>query len=412
MPGQPSGPPLLMEQYTYELPAEKIASHPLDARDASQLLVYDASRKVIEDETFRNLANYLPENSLLVANTTRVIAARLGLRKATGGRVEVLLTDPVLPLKDPAAVLAMRHRSVWRCLIGGRNVAPGAILRSDTSTLTATVIDRTGTEAHVELAWDTEQTLSEIIASEGTLPLPPYLQREAEVQDRDRYQTVYAEEEGSVAAPTAGLHFTDSVFASLAAKNIQRAHVTLHVGLGTFQPVNAADVRNHTMHEERFGFSRTSLQQLLAHLDGVAPWITAVGTTSLRTLESVFALGARLAIGGKHSAPTMEVDQWDAFNSAWDDVLRADAVRALLAHMDSNNTSTLWGETRLMLAPGCRIAMADALITNFHQPGNTLLLLVAAFIGDEWRTVYNHALENNYRFLSYGDSSLLIRQRR
>ncbi len=405
----PSIPSLDLTRYTYVLPEDRIAVHPLPERDASRLLVYDASAGTLRHGVFTDVAELLPRNSVLVANTTRVIAARLYMAKPTGGIVEVLLTDPIRPLRDPVVTLASRDRSVWRCLIGGRNVTPGMRLTSPSSSLTVTVIERTGSEAAVELAWSEDASLSEMIAAEGRIPLPPYLGREAEEADHERYQTVYAEDEGSVAAPTAGLHFTDRVFDALAARGVERANVTLHVGLGTFHPVSAQDARDHVMHGERYGITRTALESLLRHATSNDPWTTAVGTTSLRTLESIFAVGARALQSGAPGEVTTDVGQWEAFDRSLDTFSRADAVRGLLAILDARSTDALWGETNLMLAPGCRIAMADALITNFHQPGNTLLLLVAAFVGDAWQTIYDTALREGYRFLSYGDSSLLVR---
>jgi S-adenosylmethionine:tRNA ribosyltransferase-isomerase len=403
----PQIPPLDLERYTYVLPDDRIAAHPLPERDASRLLVYRSG--AIEHAVFRDVPSFLPRASLLVVNTTRVIAARLHMAKPTGGIVEVLLTDPLRPFRDPVATLSSSDRSVWRCLIGGRNVQPGMILTSPTSSLTATVIDRAGTEGTIELAWATERSLSEMIADEGSIPLPPYLGREAEADDEERYQTVYAVEEGSVAAPTAGLHFTERVFDDLAARGVERTNVTLHVGLGTFHPVLARDARDHVMHGERYGVTRAALETMLRHADSDEPWTTAVGTTSLRTLESLFAVGARAVRDGAYGEVDLDVAQWEAFDRSLDGHTRADVLRGLLAVCDARSVHTLWGETNLMLAPGCRIAMADALITNFHQPGNTLLLLVAAFVGDGWKAIYDEALRNDYRFLSYGDSSLLVR---
>ncbi|MCX6140480.1 MAG: S-adenosylmethionine:tRNA ribosyltransferase-isomerase [Candidatus Kapabacteria bacterium] len=401
---------LRLEDYTYTLPSSRIAAHPLPERDQSKLLVYRAQPGNIEHSHFHDLPLLLPECSLIVVNRTRVIAARILMMKPTGGTVEVLLTDPVRPLRDPAVVLASSERSVWRCLIGGRHVTSGMILKEPHTDLVATVIDRDGTEAFVELSWERNVSLSQVISEVGHLPLPPYIHREATPEDAERYQTVYAVEEGSVAAPTAGLHFTDEVFDALVERRIDRTEVTLHVGLGTFRPVDVDDARDHVMHEERFGITRSALGDILGKVRSETPWITAVGTTSIRTLESIYAFGARLRRDGVQAHDNADVSQWEAFDSSLDGCTREQVLETIIEWMDSRNMQELWGNTMLMIAPGCRIAMVDALITNFHQPGNTLLLLVAGFCGDPgWRDVYASALSNGYRFLSYGDSSLLIR---
>lgn len=396
-----------LDQFMYDLPADRIAIHPLEERDASKLLVWRGPG-VIEHRVFRDVADILPKGSLLVVNHTRVICARIAMLKPTAGVVEVLLTDPELPSRDPAVVLASREPSQWRCLIGGKNVHEGMVLTEPTSGLQATVVRRDGAEGSVALTWSDDQLLGDLLDEIGRLPLPPYLHREADASDRERYQTVYAAESGSVAAPTAGLHFTDRVFAACDARGIKRATVTLHVGMGTFRPVEVADARQHVMHQERYGVSRSTVEELLRNAESDAPWITAVGTTSIRTLESLYAVGARI-VRDKSVDQSMNVGQWEAFDPTLRDISRADVFRALLAKMDHHGVTSLWGETQLMIAPGARLNCVDALITNFHQPGNTLLLLIAGVVGkDEWRNIYNEALENDYRFLSYGDSSLLF----
>jgi len=394
---------------TYDLPAERIAMHPLSERDASKLLVWRGSEVPILHTTFRRVPELLTPESMLVVNQTRVIAARLTMRKPTGGLVEVLVTDPVAPSTDPAVVLASRSASVWRCLIGGRNVLPGMVLTSDHGSLTITVRERSSTEGIVELSWEGGATLAEVIEHLGTIPLPPYIQREVEQADEERYQTIYASENGSVAAPTAGLHFTQRVMDDVAARGIDLARVTLHVGLGTFRPVEAHELKDHVMHSERIGITRTNLEHLARATERGA-MITAVGTTSIRTLESVFLWGARLMRDGSMEACDIAVGQWDAFDDTLTRIDRATAMRCVATWMDEHDLSTLWGTTQLMIAPGCRVSSVDALITNFHQPGNTLLALIAGFVGEaHWRTIYDAALENDYRFLSYGDSSLLFR---
>ncbi len=410
MPSRFVPPTIRLADHTYVLPPERIAAHPLPQRDESKLLVYRANTQSIEHRMFRDLPALLPERSLLVVNRTRVIAARIHLVKPTGGVVELLLTDPLHPLRDPAVVLASHEPSVWRGLIGGRNVQPGMVLTEPHCDLRVTVIERQGTEAAVELQWDRDISLSHVLSEVGHLPLPPYLHREANEDDATRYQTVYAVEEGSVAAPTAGLHFTEDVLTALEQRGIERVDCTLHVGLGTFRPVEAEKIEDHVMHAERFGITRVALERMHQHLLQDQSWVTVVGTTSLRTMESVYAFGSKILRDGIDANPTADVDQWDAFDVSLNGFSRSDVIASVLSWLDYHGVDEVWGETQLMIAPGCRIAMADALVTNFHQPGNTLLLLVAGFCGgDHWRDVYEAALKNDYRFLSYGDSSLLIR---
>lgn len=395
---------------TYDLPQDRIAIHPLEERDASKLLVYRGPNAPIEHSTFRRLSDFLASDALLVVNQTRVIAARLYLRKPTGGTVEVLITDPVAPSTDPAYVLTCSTASRWRCLIGGRNVHPGMTLVSDSGLLQATVLERESTEGIIELAWEGSQSLAEVIEQLGTIPLPPYIHREADLVDEERYQTIYAQEDGSVAAPTAGLHFTDRVMNDLAQKRIDVARVTLHVGLGTFRPVEAEDLRDHVMHRERLGVTRSEIDRICAAMRRGA-MVTAVGTTSIRTLESLYLWGARILRDGDPGCCGLAVQQWDAFDSELTSTSREDAFTCLADWMDRYAMTSLWGSTQLMIAPGCRVSVVDALITNFHQPGNTLLALIAGFVGKQhWKHIYDAALDNNYRFLSYGDSSLLFRQ--
>lgn len=406
----PTIPPIDIGRYSYDLPADRIAEFPLEERDASKLLQYDGHTNTIVHRRFSDLPSLLPEHSYLVLNSTRVIAARLVARKPTGGMVEVLLIDPIAPSVDPMLTLQERHECVWGCMIGGRNVHVGMILSHTERELRMTVMERDGTTAKVKFEWKGACTLAEVLDEVGKLPLPPYIHREVEEVDTERYQTVYAREQGSVAAPTAGLHFTDRVFDALAARHVNQTMLTLHVGLGTFQPVTVADAREHPMHAERFDVSRTTVSRLAAHTSSEAPWVTVVGTTSLRTMESLLLIGAKLCSGREVDPHAIVIDQWDAFDASLQSVDRASAFAALSAWMEHNALSHVWGQTNIMLAPGCRIASADALVTNFHQPGNTLMLLVAAFVGeDRWRSIYESALANDYRFLSYGDSSLLVR---
>lgn len=405
-------PSIDIQRYSYDLPSERIAEYPLAERDASKLLFYSAADDAIAHYHFRDVASLLPQDSLLVVNSTRVIAARIVASKPSGGRAEVLLIDPILPSADPVAALQETASSTWNCMVGGRNINAGMVLTDEHAGLQCTIIERNAAQAVVRLDWQGGMHLAALLEEIGRLPLPPYIHREVERVDTDRYQTVYANEQGSVAAPTAGLHFTQRVFDKINERGIETAMLTLHVGLGTFQPVSSGDAREHLMHSERFGVSRTTLARICANTSAAHPWLTAVGTTSLRTLESLHAVGASIVCGMQPDPADLRVDQWAAFDTQLWNVSRKASFAALADWMDSHGLASIWGATSIMLAPGCRIASVDALITNFHQPGNTLMLLVAAFVGQEkWKHVYDAALENDYRFLSYGDSSLLIRER-
>ncbi|MBU3699531.1 MAG: S-adenosylmethionine:tRNA ribosyltransferase-isomerase [Candidatus Kapabacteria bacterium] len=394
---------------TYDLPSDRIAMHPLEERDASKLLVWRSSDVPIEHTKFRGIAPLLDDDSLLIVNQTRVIAARLYARKPTGGMVEVLITDPVAPSTDPAVVLAMNEASQWRCLIGGRNVHPGMELVGSDGSLMIRVLDRTSTEGIVELAWEGGSSLSEIIDRCGAVPLPPYIQREVERADEERYQTIYARDQGSVAAPTAGLHFTERVMQDIAGRGIDVARVTLHVGLGTFRPVEAGDLRDHVMHSERIIATDHEVQRM-AEAANRGVTFTCVGTTSIRTMESLYLWGSRLLRDGDQGAVPVSIDQWDAFDPSLHVASRGESFARVSLWMQQHAMTSLHGSTQLMIAPGCMIRSTDRLITNFHQPGNTLLALIAGFVGtDNWRVIYDAALANDYRFLSYGDSSLLFR---
>jgi S-adenosylmethionine:tRNA ribosyltransferase-isomerase len=394
--------------FDYELPDNKIAMHPLAERDASKMLVLDPHGGITH-HLFRDLPTLLPNGSAMVVNRTRVIHARLRMAKPTGGIVELLLTRPVAPSVDPAVVLASATASTWECLVGGRNVHQGMELTHAATTLRATVVQRLGSEAHVVLSWSDPCPLADILTRAGDVPLPPYIRRDTDAADVTRYQTVFAAVEGSVAAPTASLHFTDRVLRDLDQHGVQRVEVTLHVGLGTFKPVEVEDAADHTMHRERFGITRAAAQALALHAEGSTPYTTVVGTTALRPMESLFCVGARIERDGVDAVASLDVGQWEAYDSSLDAISRAQAMHALVRWLDARGIEESWADTAIMLAPGCRIAMADALVTNFHQPGNTLMLLVAAFVGERWKDVYAAALANDYRFLSYGDASLLMR---
>jgi S-adenosylmethionine:tRNA ribosyltransferase-isomerase len=409
-------PTINTHELNYELPAHRIAEYPLPERDASQLMcVYPDGNQVFTHDKFYNLQAYLPDNSMLIINQTRVIMARLFMNKSTGGLVELLLIEPH---KGRAAADAMRDigTTQWLCLAGGKKVVPGITLtfeQGDTK-LIAVILEKNQAEAIVEFQWQ-KGCFADILDSMGRVPLPPYIHRDADNQDKERYQTVYAKEDGSVAAPTAGLHFTDRVFRSLNKKGIQPSEIILHVGLGTFRPYDAPDIARFEMHGERISVPRCVIEKTLdfySQEDQKGLYI-CVGTTSMRTMESIYWFGVRL-IEDPQAWQQKEIEQpqWESYWYAHQGKKHSPQIvcSTLLRWMDMHHLQSIQGITHLMIVPGYSFGFTQAIITNFHQPESTLLFLVSAFLGiDLWREAYQQALDNHYRFLSYGDSSLLIR---
>lgn len=398
--------PIFITDFDYNLPPERIATHPLAQRDASKLLVYQNG--TIRDDTFSHLPCYLPAGCTLVLNNTRVLEARLHFEKPTGGVIEIFCLEPHRP-ENMEAALQQTGSVQWRCLIGGASKwGRGQVLQKTISinnsatTIEAIYIEKEADSFIIEFRWSGAYSFAEILHAAGAVPLPPYIKRKAEAADAERYQTVFAQHKGSVAAPTAALHFTNDVFKNLEAKNIQPTYLTLHVGAGTFKPVKAETIAGHPMHAEHFSVNRDFLQRLCN-----AETIVAVGTTSLRTLESLHWLGVKLLQHG--DLKKFELDQWEAYSLMQDAISYGESLQALLQHLQNSNQQELHCRTSLLIQPGYHFKSAHALITNFHQPRSTLLLLVAAFIGEDWKPIYAHALQNDYRFLSYGDSSLLWR---
>jgi S-adenosylmethionine:tRNA ribosyltransferase-isomerase len=397
--------------FTYELPAERIAPEPLPHRDQSQLLVY--RKGVVHDQRFTDLPAELPADALLVFNNTKVVRARLFCQKPTGGVVELFCLEPVAPHRSVELAMQQTGSCVWKCLVGnGKRWKSGPVqvafsLNDDApALLTAQRLEVAEGYSLIQFSWEpAEAPFAEILRAAGHLPLPPYLNRADTEVDAVRYQTVYAAHEGAVAAPTAGLHFSDAVFAELRSRGIATAELTLHVGAGTFRPVKAAHMQDHAMHAEPISVNAALLRQLLSH----APQpIIAVGTTSLRTLESLYWLGAQLVQQPPTDAfPAFHVTQWQPYEGG-KAVAMQEALQALLDHLERTGSDTIQATTQLLIAPGYTFRVIRGLVTNFHQPESTLLLLVAALIGPDWRRVYEHALAHNYRFLSYGDSSLLL----
>jgi S-adenosylmethionine:tRNA ribosyltransferase-isomerase len=382
---------LNLDDYSYELPESRIAKHPPEERGTSKLLVY--RKGAIQHHSFGSIADQLPQEACLVFNDTKVIPARIILHKDTGARIEIFLLEPLLPSRVHEEVMLSRQRCTWKCMIGNaKKWKQGTSLQSKTVAFTAT---RTGQDT-VTFEWE-GLTFSQLLTEIGKIPLPPYIHREVEQSDKDRYQTVYSKMDGAVAAPTAGLHFTKGILEELHHKGIRTEYLTLHVSAGTFQPIKTDDITRHPMHNEQVWIQRDTIRSLLT-----TPLTIAVGTTSMRTLESIYWFGVRLQQGQED----FYIRQNDPYELGAID--KQDALANVLHFMEQNQLQQLGGQTEIFLYPGYTFRMCDGLITNYHMPGSTLILLVAAFIGDDWRKVYQEALDNDYRFLSYGDSSLLL----
>lgn len=410
--------------YTYELPDERIAKFPLPQRDHSKLLVYNHGN--LSDDVFYHLPQYLPEGSLMVYNNTKVIQARMHFRKETGALIEVFLMEPVEPA-DYEQMFQTNARCSWLCMVGNlKKWKEGALsrrfeIKGETLTLTATM-DRSrtpeqegGSNYWVDFSWDNAKVnFADILETVGELPIPPYLNRETQESDKTTYQTVYSKIKGSVAAPTAGLHFTEQVLRDIDARGIVRDEVTLHVGAGTFKPVKSDVIEGHAMHSEYVVVHRHTIERLLSH-DSRA---IAVGTTSVRTLESLYYMGAKLAANPDATEDDLHVNQWEPYDLPHNDeglvivdgapLTPEQSLRHLLGYLDRDKIDALHSSTQIIIAPGYVYKIVKMLITNFHQPQSTLLLLVGALLKGDWRRVYDYALDHDFRFLSYGDSSLLI----
>ena len=398
-------PEIHIEDFSYPLPDERIAKYPLPERDASKLLVYRDG--IVSERKFRNLADELPAGSLMVFNDTKVVPARLFFRRSTGAHIEIFCLEP----DDPAEYnsnFAATERCRWKCVIGNAKRWKDDLLDLDVQEgelldfqLQARLVHRDGQTGVVEFSWRTGAPFSRVLELCGRIPIPPYLNRDTEAIDLERYQTLYAHIRGSVAAPTAGLHFTQRVLDDIAARGIETAEVCLHVGAGTFLPVKSSLVSEHPMHREPFVVSRA----LLARLRDCDRPVVAVGTTSVRTLESLYYVGVSCLEQG---APA-DVAQWAPYEREYAPS-RAEALDAIIRYLDENQLDALKVGTRIIIVPGFRFRVVDAMVTNFHQPQSTLLLLISAFVGGDWHTIYDFALEHGFRFLSYGDSSLLFRR--
>ena len=403
---------IFIKDYTYELTEERIAKYPLPQRDESKLLIYKNGK--IEENNYYNLDKYIPSNSLLVFNNTKVVEARLIFQKSSGSVIELFCLEPAEEYPDITTAMMQKKKVLWKCLVGGAKkwkdeslIKMIKMIESDSKEveLVAKKIKKLTDDFLIEFSWnDASLSFAEILHHTGSVPLPPYLHREAEETDKERYQTIYAKHEGSVAAPTAGLHFTERLFQKLEKKNIQRDFVTLHVGAGTFKPVKPETISEHEMHPEFFEVQKIFIENLLYHLDKN---IIVVGTTSLRTIESLYWLGVKTIFQAEISQHDLQLQQWEVYNIDASDISTEQALQSLLQWMNKNQTEVLVTKTQIIIVPGYELKVANGLITNFHQPQSTLLLLVASIVGDHWKKIYSYALENNFRFLSYGDGSLI-----
>lgn len=402
-----------ISDYNYLLPDDRIAKYPKAKRDESKLLIYNKGR--ISEDIFFNLPNHIPPGRLMVMNNTKVIRARLHFHKATGAHIEVFCLEPHTP-HDYQINFATRGSVSWTCLLGNLKKWKEGILEQEVIVgekklfLRAERIGVSGTGHEIRFSWnDDDASFSEILEAVGEMPIPPYLNRATEASDLQTYQTVYSKIKGSVAAPTAGLHFTKDVLEKLQDDaGVETAEITLHVGAGTFKPVKSEEIGEHQMHEEWFAVKREVIEQLIAH----GGKCIAVGTTSVRTLESLYYIGKMLQNSNTEEVQNLHVPQWIAYETdepnAHPTLSTMEALQAILAYLDRHQLPVLHASTQIIIAPGYKYKLVEAIVTNFHQPQSTLLLLVSAFVGDDWRKIYDYALNHNFRFLSYGDSSLLI----
>jgi S-adenosylmethionine:tRNA ribosyltransferase-isomerase len=396
-----------IQDYTYVLPDERIAKFPLHERDASKLLIYKKGE--ISESTYRHLAAYIPADSCIFFNNTKVIPARLLFQNTVGETIEIFCLEPTTEL---VSSMVQQGNAEWKCLIGNlKKWQEGEVLSLTTEggiEIKAKIRERSRQGFIVQFTWQPmAYTFSEILALIGQVPLPPYLHRVVEESDKERYQTIYAHFEGSVAAPTAGLHFTDTIFDDFRLKRIEPQYVTLHVGAGTFKPVKTEVIGDHDMHAEYFDVPLKTLKILRGCFGNKN--IIAVGTTTLRTLESLYLMGCKLLLNPHLTLDETTIKQWDAYNTAFETITPIAAFEALIQELESHNMARIVAKTQLLIAPPYRIRTINALVTNFHQPQSTLLLLVAAFVGDDWQRIYDYALAHDFRFLSYGDGCLLMR---
>ena len=396
-----------IEDYNYSLPDERIAKFPLPKRDESKLLLYRDGK--VSESVFKHITDYLPEGSLMVFNNTRVIQARLLFQRATGAQIEVFCLDPAAP-HDYELIFQQTEACNWTCLIGNAKKWKEPVLSREitvagqTVRLSAEKVQSYGETHQVRFSWDGGFSFAEVLDAAGELPIPPYLHRKTEESDLKTYQTVYSKIKGSVAAPTAGLHFTPEVLADLDAKGFGREELTLHVGAGTFKPVKSETIEGHEMHTEYISVRRSTIERVMQNFGK----IIAVGTTSVRTLESLYYIGVTLATHPDATSEELVVRQWMPYEDANNRLTPTEALQNILDYLDKHQLNTLITATQIIIAPGYEFKVVKGIVTNFHQPKSTLLLLISAFVKGDWKNIYDYALGHDFRFLSYGDSSLLL----
>ena len=396
-----------IEDYNYSLPDERIAKLPLPKRDESKLLLYRDGK--VSESVFKHITDYLPEGSLMVFNNTRVIQARLLFQRATGAQIEVFCLDPAAP-HDYELIFQQTEACNWICLIGNAKKWKEPVLSREitvagqTVRLSAEKVQSYGETHQVRFSWDGGFSFAEVLDAAGELPIPPYLHRKTEESDLKTYQTVYSKIKGSVAAPTAGLHFTPEVLADLDAKGFGREELTLHVGAGTFKPVKSETIEGHEMHTEYISVRRSTIERVMQNFGK----IIAVGTTSVRTLESLYYIGVTLATHPDATSEELVVRQWMPYEDANNRLTPTEALQNILDYLDKHQLNTLITATQIIIAPGYEFKVVKGIVTNFHQPKSTLLLLISAFVKGDWKNIYDYALGHDFRFLSYGDSSLLL----
>lgn len=398
-----------IQDFTYHLPEEKIALYPLPERDASKLLIY--KNGVIKEDIYSNIAEHIPAKSLLVFNNSKVINARMRFKKISGGTIEIFCLEPYDLLNEYSSIMNKTSNVKWKCLVGGAakwketELLSKILIHGNELIIKAVLIEKLSDAYVIEFSWIPESySFAEVLDSAGDIPLPPYIKRDTEIGDSSRYQTIYAKPAGSVAAPTAGLHFTENVFKKLSEKQIDHTYLTLHVGAGTFKPVKSATMHEHEMHAEWINVNIESIKKIILKKGDVF----AVGTTSLRTLETLYWLGVKALLFPE--TKNLSLQQWDVYEDPLMNTNTpvAEALEALIHWLEKRNLDHIFTQTHLLIATGYKFKIAKALITNFHQPQSTLLLLVAAAMGNDWRKLYTYALENNFRFLSYGDGNLIF----
>jgi S-adenosylmethionine:tRNA ribosyltransferase-isomerase len=395
-------PNISIQAFDYPLPESKIAQFPLANRHDSKLLVYKEGK--IQHDSFRNLAEFLPENALLIFNNTKVIPARIPLVKENGVSIELFLLHPISDAAPTEQLMESKAEIVWECLVGNKKRWKEGD-RLTRGALTFDWVNRD--ENHIRICWNTDQSFAEILDEIGKIPLPPYMERDTELSDNDRYQTVFSEKLGAVAAPTASLHFSEEVLADIDRRNIQKTYLTLHVGAGTFLPVKDDDVSKHPMHREQLVFTPELIKTLIAHQGPYIP----IGTTALRALESLYWGGVWLIENKTIKEDVLVIPKEFAYKTRSNRISNKESLEAVLNYIENSKLDYWVAETELLIMPGYPLHFCDAIVTNFHQPKSTLLVLIAALIGDDWKKVYDSALLNDYRFLSYGDSSILFKKK-